>query len=98
VTTTTVRQFSFDEVRHVLGGVLGPELHAKRVDSLSTGCTQADSRMPARRNRRSWAAVSMVLCWMSTSKRPSKTRGAILDGPGVGTSAAAPRWPNTLRG
>ena len=28
-------QFSFDEVRQVLGGVLGPYLHAKRVDSLS---------------------------------------------------------------
>jgi len=27
-------QFSFDEVRQVLGGVLGPDLHAKRVDSL----------------------------------------------------------------
>src|SRR3954462_13767036 len=29
------RQFSFDEVRQVLGGVLGPDVHAKRVDSLS---------------------------------------------------------------
>jgi hypothetical protein len=27
-------QFSFDEVRQVLGGVLGPDVHAKRVDSL----------------------------------------------------------------
>ena len=26
--------FSFDEVRQVLGGVLGADLHAKRVDSL----------------------------------------------------------------
>ncbi len=31
---TVTRQFSFDEVRQVLGGVLGPDLHAKRVDSL----------------------------------------------------------------
>jgi hypothetical protein len=28
-------QFSFDEVRQVLGGVLGADVHAKRVDSLS---------------------------------------------------------------
>jgi hypothetical protein len=28
-------QFSFGEVRQVLGGVLGPDLHAKRIDSLS---------------------------------------------------------------
>ena len=28
-------QFSFDEVRQVLGGVLGPDVHAKRIDSLS---------------------------------------------------------------
>src|SRR3954451_15700353 len=27
-------QFSFDEVRQVLGGVLGADLHAKRIDSL----------------------------------------------------------------
>src|SRR5208283_5776782 len=27
-------QFSFNEVRHVLGGVLGADLHAKRIDSL----------------------------------------------------------------
>jgi hypothetical protein len=26
--------FSFAEVRQVLGGVLGPDLHAKRIDSL----------------------------------------------------------------
>src|SRR4051794_3908446 len=32
---TATSQFSFDEVRQVLGGVLGPDLHAKRVDSLS---------------------------------------------------------------
>ena len=25
---------SFDEVRQVLGSVLGPDLHAKRIDSL----------------------------------------------------------------
>src|SRR5438270_13869349 len=31
---TATSQFSFDEVRQVLGGVLGPDLHAKRVDSL----------------------------------------------------------------
>jgi len=31
---TTTSQFSCDEVRQVLGGVLGPDLHAKRVDSL----------------------------------------------------------------
>jgi len=31
---TTTSQFSYDEVRQVLGGVLGPDLHAKRVDSL----------------------------------------------------------------
>jgi hypothetical protein len=29
-----ISQFSFDEVRQVLGGVLGPDLHAKRIDSL----------------------------------------------------------------
>ena len=27
-------QFSFDAVRHVLGGVFGNDLHARRVDSL----------------------------------------------------------------
>jgi len=31
---TLTSQFSFDEVRQVLGGVLGSDLHAKRVDSL----------------------------------------------------------------
>ena len=31
---TLTNQFSFDEVRQVLGGVLGADLHAKRVDSL----------------------------------------------------------------
>jgi hypothetical protein len=31
---TTPSQFSFDQVRQVLGGVLGPDLHAKRIDSL----------------------------------------------------------------
>ena len=31
---TATSQFSFDEVRQVLGGVLGPDLHAKRIDSL----------------------------------------------------------------
>lgn len=31
---TLTSQFSFDEVRQVLGGVLGPDVHAKRVDSL----------------------------------------------------------------
>lgn len=31
---TLTSQFSFDEVRQVLGGVLGPDLHAKRIDSL----------------------------------------------------------------
>lgn len=33
--TTTASQFSFDQVRHVLGGLLGSDLHAKRVDCLS---------------------------------------------------------------
>jgi hypothetical protein len=32
---THTNQLSFDEVRQVLGGVLGPDVHAKRVDSLS---------------------------------------------------------------
>src|SRR5919202_1891202 len=32
---THTNQCSFDEVRQVLGGVLGPDVHAKRVDSLS---------------------------------------------------------------
>ena len=32
--TTTASQFSFEQVRDVLGGLLGPDLHAKRVDSL----------------------------------------------------------------
>ena len=31
---TLICQFSFDEVRQVLGGVLGPDVHAKRIDSL----------------------------------------------------------------
>src|SRR5690349_22095053 len=31
---TIPHQFSFDEVRQVLGGVLGADLHAKRIDSL----------------------------------------------------------------
>src|SRR5690242_16884370 len=31
---TIPHQFSFAEVRQVLGGVLGPDLHAKRIDSL----------------------------------------------------------------
>ena len=30
---TIPHQFSFDEVRQVLGGVLGADLHAKRIDS-----------------------------------------------------------------
>ena len=33
--TTTASQFSFDQVRDVLGGLLGPNLHAKRIDCLS---------------------------------------------------------------
>ena len=33
--TTTASQFSFDQVRDVLGGLLGPDLHAKRIDCLS---------------------------------------------------------------
>src|SRR3954464_14186220 len=32
---TIISQFSFGAVRQVLGGVLGPDVHAKRVDSLS---------------------------------------------------------------
>ena len=32
--TTTASQFSFDQVRDVLGGLLGPDLHAKRIDCL----------------------------------------------------------------
>jgi hypothetical protein len=28
------QQFSINQVRQVLGGVLGPDLHAKRVESL----------------------------------------------------------------
>ena len=31
---TTPSQFSFDQVHQVLGGLLGPDLHAKRIDSL----------------------------------------------------------------
>jgi hypothetical protein len=31
---TLTSQFSFTEVRQVLGSVLGPDLHAKRIDSL----------------------------------------------------------------
>ena len=31
---TTASQFSFGQVRDVLGGLLGPNLHAKRIDSL----------------------------------------------------------------
>src|SRR3954452_21892746 len=31
---TLTSQFSFDEVRQVLGGVLGPDVHAERIDSL----------------------------------------------------------------
>ena len=31
---STTSPFSFDEVRQVLGDVLGPDLHAKRIDSL----------------------------------------------------------------
>ena len=33
--TTTANRFSFDQVRDVLGGLLGPDLHAKRIDCLS---------------------------------------------------------------
>lgn len=33
--SATTSPFSFNEVRQFLGGILGPELHAKRVDSLS---------------------------------------------------------------
>jgi hypothetical protein len=33
--TITTSQFSFDKVRDVLGGVLGPDLHTKRIDSLA---------------------------------------------------------------
>ena len=33
--TNTASQFSFDQVRDVLGGLLGPDLHAKRIDCLS---------------------------------------------------------------
>ena len=34
MSATITSQFSFNEVRHVLGGVLGADLHAKRIDSL----------------------------------------------------------------
>jgi hypothetical protein len=47
---TLTNSFSFDEVRQVLGGVLGADLHAKRVDSLcdaSLGvCTVVRSPSP----------------------------------------------------
>ena len=33
--SATTSAFSFNEVRQFLGGILGPDLHAKRVDSLS---------------------------------------------------------------
>ena len=86
---TTTSAFSFDEVRQVLGGVLGPDLHAKRVDSLcdaSLGVLHSGSLAVAAIGHGLAAARGLL------SKHAIKQIDRLLSNPGINVDDIVAFW------
>ena len=86
---TTTSAFSFDEVRQVLGGVLGPDLHAKRIDSLcdaSLGVLHSGSLAVAAIGHGLAAARGLL------SKHAIKQIDRLLSNPGINVDDIVALW------